>query len=270
MMISRRTRGPLAAFVDRLWVSAPPFPVQGAIRRERVLPTGAVHLAIRLADRPLRLFGSPEDTVGTAIGAAVVGGARTSVYIKDVSAPVPTVGALIRPGAVRLVMGVPGDELAGIHLSLDDLWGGQVAAWRDRLGDVVDPQARLDLWETLLATRLPCVRGIHPAIAEAILQLGRGVEVRTMVARTGYSHRHFIGLFRDAVGLAPKLYGRVVRFGRVLDDVAAGPERSWAELAADAGYADQSHFNRDFREFAGLSPEQYRQAAMAGTHHVPL
>ncbi|HEY6330403.1 MAG TPA: helix-turn-helix transcriptional regulator, partial [Blastocatellia bacterium] len=39
----------------------------------------------------------------------------------------------------------------------------------------------------------------------------------------------------------------------------AGSNRPLAEIAASAGYADQSHFCRAFRNSTGLSPAQYRR-----------
>ena len=41
------------------------------------------------------------------------------------------------------------------------------------------------------------------------------------------------------------------------------------ELALEAGYSDQSHFNRDFLEIAGMTPQAYRRAAPTSPHHVP-
>jgi AraC-like DNA-binding protein len=38
----------------------------------------------------------------------------------------------------------------------------------------------------------------------------------------------------------------------------------------EAGYSDQPHLNREFREFAGLSPEQYRLARPALANHVAV
>jgi len=49
-------------------------------------------------------------------------------------------------------------------------------------------------------------------------------------------------------------------------------ERSpdWTAIALDCGYYDQSHLIRDFREFAGMSPEQYRSNANEHRNHVPI
>jgi AraC-like DNA-binding protein len=76
--------------------------------------------------------------------------------------------------------------------------------------------------------------------------------------------------FREAVGLTPKLYCRVLRFQRALRQLAEHPRIAWIDTALNAGYSDQAHFNRDFRELAGLTPGQYRALAPISANHVPL
>ena len=94
--------------------------------------------------------------------------------------------------------------------------------------------------------------------------------MRAVVDESGYSHRQFIALFRRAVGLAPKVYCRVLRLQRALVRLAARPDASLVELAMDAGYSDQPHLNRDFRELAGMAPGQYRDRSPSFSHHVPI
>ena len=53
-------------------------------------------------------------------------------------------------------------------------------------------------------------------------------------------------------GLTPKHLCRVLRFRRAC--ALAHPAADWAEIAAGAGYFDQSHLIRDFREFTGRTP----------------
>jgi len=55
-------------------------------------------------------------------------------------------------------------------------------------------------------------------------------------APSGYSPRHFIALFRSAIGLAPKHYFRIKRFTAVLQRLASGNTETLADVAASAGY----------------------------------
>jgi len=48
----------------------------------------------------------------------------------------------------------------------------------------------------------------------------------------------------------------VLRFRRFLALAEAQPHAGLARLAADAGYADQSHLNRECGRLAGATPAQ--------------
>jgi AraC-like DNA-binding protein len=269
MMLTRPPGPALRPYVEALWAADADGSSPAEARRELVLPTGAVHLAIRVSDAPLRIFDAIEQPVGRDVAHALVGGARTSYYVRDVSRPARTVGAMLRPGAAPLLLGEPADALAGRHTALEDLWGSAALAARERLAEATTLEQRLDRFEALLAARMPRLRGIHPAVAEAIARFRFTSDVRGVVQCTGYSHRRFIELFREAVGLTPKLYCRVLRFHHALES-AVSLAGSWAELALAAGYADQAHFNRDFRQFAGVTPSRYRRLRPVHSHHVPI
>lgn len=290
MGMLRRTPGPaLRPFVKLLWASDEAPTGSGASEakraRELVLPTGMTHVALRLADTPLRVFDSVNADVSRAVSTAVVGGARASFYVRDVSQAVSSVGAMLEPGTASLLLGVPAEELAGQHTPLDALWGRSVESMRAQLAETRSLETRLILFERLLSARLPRLRGLHPAVAEGLLRLTheanfgsradpRASTVAAAVAASGYSHRRFTTLFRGAVGLSPKLFCRVQRFTHALHEAEAGSTLSrplsWSALALNAGYSDQAHFNRDFLEFTGLTPGRYRALAPTFSHHVPL
>ncbi|MBS0451946.1 MAG: AraC family transcriptional regulator [Proteobacteria bacterium] len=264
----------LRPFVQALWASEPgPGRLATPGAREHVLPTGAMHLVFRLTGPPLRLFAGEQDLQGySAGGHALVGGPRERFYIRDMSQPCASVGVLLRPGAALPLVGAPADALAGRHTSLDDLWGPRAGLALERLQEVAGLNARLDLFESLLLERLAdSFHGLHPAVAQALDPLCMGTQrVRELATRSGYSHRRFIDLFRAATGLAPKAYERVHRLGRVLDLAAADAQRGWADIADEAGFADQSHLTREFGDIAGLSPQAWRRAAdAAAPRHVP-
>ena len=91
-----------------------------------------------------------------------------------------------------------------------------------------------------------------------------------MQRAAGYSPRHFNALFRAAVGLTPKHFHRVNRFTAVLRSLAKGNVAGLADLAASTGYADQAHMSREFREFAGITPTQYRPRDAGSILHQRL
>jgi AraC-like DNA-binding protein len=73
----------------------------------------------------------------------------------------------------------------------------------------------------------------------------------------GWSHKHLITMFRRQVGLSPKTAARLVRFEGVSRLVEGAPRVDWGQVAADAGYADQAHLIREFRQFTGTTPTGY-------------
>ncbi len=269
MLVSRPPTPELAPFIELLWASTPGGGAAG--RREWVLPTGAMHIVVRLTDRPLRLFRDADDGTGTALAGSVIGGARSGPYLKDVAEPAATVGAMLKPGAAEAVIGVPAEAFAGVHTALDDVWGrGPAMEARERLEEAASPAARIAVFEAILVARRLRVRGVDPMVANALLRLGAAWRIGDIVSDIGCSHRHFSERFGRAVGLKPKAYARVRRFCRAIRQMAEDPGLAWADLAAAEGYADQAHFNRDFRAFAGVTPGRYRQLAPAQPHHVPL
>jgi AraC-like DNA-binding protein len=81
------------------------------------------------------------------------------------------------------------------------------------------------------------------------------------------SRRHLTARFSEQVGLPPKTLARLLRFGRAARLLGTGPSShkrggaasappSFTEIALQCGYYDQAHLNRDYRQFAGLTPTE--------------
>jgi AraC-like DNA-binding protein len=267
--VNRSPRPVLRPFVERVWALDETSQGDASLgrRREHVIPTGRMHLVFRLSDDPLHLFDDEHDSEGRTVSVMIVGGARTRFYVRDVSKPLCSVGAVLRPGAAEVLFGAHADELSGSHTALEDLWGRRATSMREELTELPSPEERLDAFERMLAARLPTVRGLHPAVAHALQQFEATTSVHDVVRHSGYSHRRFIELFSRTVGLTPKMYCRVLRFQQVLR-AGTGGLASLIDVAMANGYSDQSHFNREFREFTGVTPTEYRQAAPRAPHHV--
>ena len=112
---------------------------------------------------------------------------------------------------------------------------------------------------------------MHPVVRYAIDRLSSGGAlhaVRKIQLDTGFSHTRFIQLFREQVGLTPKLFARIQRFNALIARVENGLAVNWAELAADCGYFDQAHLIRDFRQFAGVTPREFSKAAAVSNRRL--
>jgi AraC-like DNA-binding protein len=205
------------------------------------------------------------------LSGAVLVGAHCEPMVIDSEEQKHVFGIQFRSGAAHAFFRPPLHEFANAHVEIDDLWCG--AELRIRLLECVgDTEAIFDLAERLLAAQWIEQRCVHPAVRYAVREMARSSRpVIELVDATGLSSRRFIQLFKEQVGLTPKVFGRLQRFQRALrlaDETGSAVD--WSLVALNCGYYDQSHLCRDFREFAGISPELYRCTANKNQNHVPI
>jgi AraC-like DNA-binding protein len=244
---------PLASSVDFLWESGSYVRPH---RTERVLPTGAIDLVIDLA---------PD---GRDCG--TVSGARSTFLLLDTSRPREFIGVRFKIGG-GFVFFAPAGALRDLRIPLETVWGRAALELRERLAGVAPGAARFALLERFLLRRLDRERRPHPAVRHALVCLRRSqgsASIGVLADECGLSRRRFIEVFRDQVGLTPKLFGRLCRFRRSLAAIGAAQQVDWADLAPACGYSDQPHFIHDFRAFTGLTPSVYLHHRTAHVNHV--
>jgi AraC-like DNA-binding protein len=113
-----------------------------------------------------------------------------------------------------------------------------------------------DRWLLSLNSGKSCT---DPVAREATrLRKMRGtVPIQDLADAAGLSLRHFQRRFRKLTGLNPKHYARICRIGHAVHRKELEPELNWTALAHEAGYADQSHFIRDFKALTGTLPREF-------------
>ena len=265
-MTSYRPALPVGAFVESIWWSRRDEPYD---RIEHMLPTGRAQIVIALHDEPIA-WRDPGETAWHAWTGGIVHGPQASYYLAGPKPRGAVVGASLVPGAARAVLGVPASELSGRHVTIDELWGARGRELRDRLSETQTAGEACALLERALMQRLRSPLLLHPAVARMLMAARSGppfASVSDLQRASGYSHKHVVAVFREAVGLAPKQYLSLARFGAALRELAGDDRRSLADVAVEAGYADQPHMNRHFAALAGVAPGRYRPAAPASPHH---
>jgi AraC-like DNA-binding protein len=172
------------------------------------------------------------------------------------------VGVRFRTGLAASVLGVPATELRDATVPLADLWG----RWPDRrLGPVekgetsASERERLAALHALILDRLATARPDDSIVLEAIRWLVRrptGQLDGSLYSQIGLGERQLRRRFEAAVGYGPKTFQRIVRFRHWLNLArgADGDGLRLADLAAEAGYADQPHLTREVSRLAGVPP----------------
>jgi AraC-like DNA-binding protein len=160
----------------------------------------------------------------------------------------------LSPVVAHAVLGAT-SELGGTVVALEELWGREAVRTQEQLHAVGSWEDRFAVVEAALARRQQAGPVVDPEVAFVWAQMvtSRGhVRVDRLAAEVGWSRKRLWSRFRSQIGLTPKRAARLVRFDDVAHRLAAGD--SAALVAAEGGFADQSHLCRDVMAVAGMTP----------------
>ncbi len=249
-----------------------------AHQREKLIPDGAIELIVDLGDRPKKLFTSERGPGATDFRRAWISGMQRRPIVFEAQPQASLFVIRFRPGGAYAVLHHDAEALTDSVFTLADVIDS--GSLRERILERSTPAGRFEAAEAWLLARIGSRIGVDPVIRHLAARLGRG-RVRDLVEVTGYSDRHVRDLFRRRVGISPKQFARIQRFGAllrglggaVLDMELGGaplPPQDWARLALEHGYADQSHLAHEFRTMAGMTPGAYLAAYRGLENYLPI
>ncbi|OLT11511.1 hypothetical protein BJF78_04985 [Pseudonocardia sp. CNS-139] len=180
-------------------------------------------------------------------------------------------GVKFRPGAFLPFLGRPLAEITGAVLPAEQLWGPAAGDLAARMTAARGVDELVALAEAFLRERLPAPDPqveLVGRIVAALLHDRSTTRVDDATERFGIPQRTLQRLFQRYVGVSPKWVLRRYRLHEAAAVLAREQHRPWAEVAADLGYFDQSHFIRDFTAAVGMTPVAYAQACRR--HAAPV
>jgi AraC-like DNA-binding protein len=241
----------LAGIIDHLWHYEGPT----SHRRKRVFPNGKVEVILNFA-APYRLLAG----AGTELcRVAWVGGPQVEPLVVEQPPRQDAVGVRLRPAGAYALLGRPVREVAGLSVDLADLIGPAAPELAERCDAAATVADRFRIAIGWIVHRLARNRGMDEAVAWAVARIddsGGTVAIAELRDQTGLSKARLVALFREQVGLAPKVYARVVRFHRALGLLQGGAGRL-TDVALDARFYDQPHMNAEFRALGGVTPREF-------------
>jgi AraC-like DNA-binding protein len=104
--------------------------------------------------------------------------------------------------------------------------------------------------------------GLPPRVVRRVREyiddnIDQRISVVLLAGLANLSVCYFVRAFKQSMGITPHdflIRQRVERTKQLL----SGTDMPLSEIALAAGFADQSHFSRRFRQYVGMSPRDYR------------
>jgi AraC-like DNA-binding protein len=189
-----------------------------------------------------------------ADGRLRVAGPATAAVLVPASTDAHRFGVRFRVGSAGAALGIAADELVDQTVGLEDLWGAGGRRLQDRVAAGATDEDRLRSLVIGVAERHRDPVAGDVLVRHAAHELVRGEPVGRAARTVGLGERHLRRRFERAVGYGPATFVRIQRFQRFLALADRQRGATLVRLAAEAGYADQAHLDRECRRLSGLTP----------------
>ena len=137
-------------------------------------------------------------------------------------------------------------------------------ARRSRTSAALHTRPRLNVFASL-RQRAPAAQargGLPPGAMRRVREyvdahLGESMDLAELASIAGLSVFHFARQFKQSAGVTPHSYLVQRRVERA-QDLLARTDLALSEIAVAAGFSDQSHLARHFRQMLGTTPREFR------------
>lgn len=227
---------------------------------ERVVPDGGIYLIFELDGYTRHLFDVKTHAPTHDFTRAWVSGMQKNYIAISAHEDSEMFVVQFHPGGASPFLRVPVSDLNNKVVPAEILFGDSIFDLHEALRAANSEEAMFARTTEFLMERAQFddspARALVDEMIDAI-RVNAGAQLKDIVEASGYSQKQAIFQFKKYVGLNPKAFQRIVRFGEILAAVKEKETVSWSKIAADCVYYDQSHFIREFKAFCGYSPKEF-------------
>lgn len=241
---------------------------------DRFLPDGNVEIIIDLDDIPKFIYDNDSLKEIQSCQRVWASGVRTEPI--SIHSGKDSTGMLIiafKRGMAYPFFPFPMQEISDAVVDADLIWGNDFALLRERILENKNSVRKFEIVEDFLLGNYLSKLILNPCVEYAlnkIIHQPNQISMQKLNNKIGYSQKHFIKLFKDQIGIAPKSYLKIMRFQKAISDIEAQKEIDWAWLSHDCGFYDQAHFINDFKAFSGFTPEEYEKRKGDFLNYIPV
>lgn len=199
------------------------------------------------------------ERAGSLAGSGYVVGMMTKPLWIRRTERMKIVAVRFRPGGAAAFFRERLETLTDARVPLLDLWPGSRRLAQGLSDDISEGYGIEALTNELRRRLQPGSSRRMQSCDAAIAQMRAepAIRVGALCASLGISRQTLAASFREYVGISPRQLGRILRLQHVLRLSGAYRSKdklSWARLAQDAGFYDQSHLVNEFQALTGMTP----------------
>ncbi|WP_440135551.1 AraC family transcriptional regulator [Chitinophaga sancti] len=201
----------------------------------------------------LRLKGSTSSE-NASLPEFMVSGLRKTPRLIQYNAGTTNLLILFKEGGINAFFNIPANELFNESISLDHL--AEISFLEDQLGKAQDNDQCIAIAEKFLLQqfRSSSTDLLIKEATSAIRQQQGNLSITQLASSLYISQDAFEKRFRKVIGTTPKQFATLVRMQAI---VKSPVPKDLTNLALEAGYFDQAHFNKAFKQFTGLTPSGF-------------
>ena len=166
-----------------------------------------------------------------------------------------TVSIIFQPGGLNRFLNIPMTEIFDNGYSAREVVGREIEELLDRSYDTISLHELDGIVQTYFLRKLSQVKEPLPIdLALQHLLTNYNTNMDRIAEMACMSIRNFERKCKERLGMPAKMYARITRFHKAYKMLENRPSISWTDLTYESGYYDQTHFIKDFKEFARLTP----------------
>lgn len=221
---------------------------------QSVLPNGCIELIIHLGHDHCELVKeenwekSPEFTLI---------GLQTTPYEVRFNSLVQVFGIRFNPEGIFSLFGVPPALFTATFENSREVLGRDFDEYCSRMREAKTVSDRIQLTDSFLLSRNPEVLRVrdYSRMAFKIIRKHQGnIGLDELIRQLPVSPRQLQRTFRETYGITAKEYMRLCRLNAIQQYLQGQDTVNLTELSYERGFADQSHFIREYRLLTGTNP----------------
>lgn len=240
---------------------------------DRFLPNGDTEILIDLYDRPQFIYDNQSLKEIQACNRVWASGLRTEPITIPSGNDSEMVVISFKKGRAAPFFPFPMHEITDSVVDADLIWGSALGSLREQLIATAAPEDKFRIVEDFLLNEFRSTLAVDKCVLFAVEQMRSSpddLNIAVMNNRIGYSQKHFIDMFKRAVGITPKAYLKIMRFQKAVQTIDSSDDHDWGQIALECGFYDQSHFINDFKHFSGFTPEQFSAISTNYQNYIPV